>query len=453
MTQRLSSPIRANFEITEACPLACTHCYTYWGFASTGKRMSKDTSRRTLQSLLEVLNVLIEQRIQVITFTGGEPLTRRDLLFPFIETAKKAGMRVLVNTSGAMITARDVERFTELKTDGFLVSLMSANENVHNSLAHANSFSRTMRGITSLVEAGHTVTVNMVCSTENVKDVRKTAEVLSNVGVAMFAATPVLPTPGNPHSAHLHLSASEMRQLMMDLAWARDNLSMRVSTLDPVVHCQFNQEERDLLGDLLTQRYCCAGISDCAVSPDGNLRACIMSSENVGNIVKDGWDASWAALDKWGSKAILPKECQECDLVDQCGGGCRVASEALNGRINSPDPYMRGKVEGCALKSKSFQKPPRVDANLMLAFDDETSMRPEAFGGSLFNRSNATFVKKEVYELLEEQKRLGSFSASDWVSKYHLEEETVVSFLATLLAGGFIRVANQRKGGRANAQA
>lgn len=437
---RLGSPIRANFEITDACPLACEHCYTYWGFSATGSRHSRDRSGRSLEDLKAVLDIIISSGIQVVTFTGGEPLVRKDLLFPLIAQAKVARLRVLVNTSASMLTARDADHLADLEVDGFLVSLMSGFEDENNAIAHANSFARTSRGIKMLADRGLAVTVNMVCSKKNFASVRRTARLAFDLGATMFSATPMLPTIGNTMARDLHLSAHELRAVMMDLAWVRDTLPMRVTTLDPVAHCQFDADERHRLGGLLGERYCCAGITDCAISADGDLRACIMTDQVGGNIVRDGWQKAWNSLASWCSDQMLPIDCLGCSLVDSCGGGCRVAAQATTGFLNGKDPYMTAPIVGVCTPERNRAPLLSPGPDTMLEFHPEMITRPEPFGGTLFLRGKATFLKTTPFQLVVSQKELGPFAAKDWAEGNRVEMESILAFLSVLLADDFLRI-------------
>jgi radical SAM domain protein len=443
----MGSPIRANVEITDACPLACEHCYTYWGWSSTGIRNSRDRSGRTLIDLEPVIDTLISAGVQVVTFTGGEPLLRRDLLLPLIRHCKASGIRVLLNTSAVFITKSTAHELADSGLDGALVSLMSANATINNQLAHANSYTRTMRGAQLLASTGIKVTINMVCSKTNHDTVRTTAQLACDLGAQMFSATPMLPTAANNYASMLHLSAEQMRNVMFDLAWARDNLPIRVTTLDPVAHCAFNADEREFLGDLLTQRYCAAGITDCAVSPDGDLRACIMTGEVGGNILRDGWDTAWEQLANWRSEAMLPVECLQCNLVDQCGGGCRVAAHAVTGQFNGRDPYMTSPITTTDTKlttSADTNIATILDTDDLVEFDPKVTARAEPFGGTLFIDGKATFLKQAPFDLVLERLSSGPFTAHDWAAATDASPEAVISFMSVLAADGFLRRSPRR---------
>lgn len=440
----LGSPIRANLEITDACPLACEHCYTFWGFSATGHRNSRDTSGRGLAELSAVLSALIEAGLQIVTFTGGEPLARKDLLFPLISQAKEAGLRVLVNTTACMLTSADADQFASSGVDGFLVSLMSSDPAIHNAIAHANSHQRTLRGIRLLTDRGLAVTVNMVCSKSNHMTVRGTARLASELGAMMFSATPMLPTSCNAASRDLHLDADELRNVLFDLSWVRDHLPIRATTLDPVAHCQFDAEEREALGPLLGERYCCAGITDCAVSPDGDLRACIMTSEIGGNILRDGWDAAWAALSSWRSESMLPAECRSCTLVDACGGGCRVAAEATDGSLCGRDPYMTRAVHDPVPEPKrsviaaAVTEGPTLEPQGKLMFSRDLIARREPFGGSVFVRGKAVFLREDAFALVEHYANQDYFTPQQWSTENQISLESVLAFLGVLEEDRFL---------------
>jgi MoaA/NifB/PqqE/SkfB family radical SAM enzyme len=87
---RLKSPLRVNFELTEARNNACVHCYNFWRYQQTGERASHDDHSRSLKHFERMLDILIEQEVRTVTFTGGEPFLRKDVLFPLVARAKQA---------------------------------------------------------------------------------------------------------------------------------------------------------------------------------------------------------------------------------------------------------------------------------------------------------------------------------------------------------------------------
>lgn len=435
---RLKSPLRAQIELTEACNNACIHCYNYWRYLKTGKKLKTDDRERTLDHFSRILKVIIDQDIGSITFTGGEPLIRKDILFDLIKIARDAELQVSINSNAALITEKDIFRFKELGVDSFLISLLSHNAKTHNTMALANSYSRTIRGIQRLVEAGLCPSVNMVTSQANIKDVKKTAELVKEIGVKSFTATPILSCHLSQGHNAITLSPEQIKKSLTDLSWAKEYLGLDVGVLEPLPHCMFTEKERSSVFSITGFRYCCAGISDCAISPDGDVRPCILSSEIGGNIFKDGWDKSWHNLSQWKSSDMLPPDCLKCKVVDYCGGGCRVSALAKNGGITAKDPYMTSPILEDSPSIIRRQDSVNLSNSQNLNFLSSLRTRKEEFGGVIFFNEEFLFLNKDSFNLIISIINERGFSVDNIATKFQLEKSHVQNFFAILLKKGFL---------------
>lgn len=433
----LGSPIRANLEITEACPLACKHCYTYWGYAATGKKVFPQNEHYDLEHFSRIIDILSEHGIRTLTLTGGEPFEKRDILYPLIRLAKDRGMVVFVNTSAVLVEQKDAEIIKNLDTDGFLVSLMSCDKETNNRLAQADSYDKTINGIKNLVEAGQNVNINMVCSKENYRDVRRTALLVEKLGAWSFSAAPMMAALSYPDYLAMRLSKSELSNVIHDLIWVKENTKLLTTTLEALPYCAFSEEELEELRPILSHSYCGAGLSDCAISASGDIRPCIMSAESVGNILKDNWDEIWRKLSKWRTDDILPSECQKCTAVDECGGGCRVSAKTINGSFSANDPYMVGKLSR-KLNYTVSDMPAMQDKS---AFSEDTRLcisrnavdRHEPFGGTIFIGNRAVFLKEDPYALYCKMKEMIAFTPAQIVADYDVNLNDFLSFIYLLI--------------------
>ena len=440
----LGSPIRANLEITEACPLACKHCYTYWGFAATGKKVFPQDESYKLEHFSRIIDILSNRGVRTLTLTGGEPFEKRDILYPLIKFAKDRGMIVFVNTSAILVEQKDVEIIKSLNADGFLVSLMSCDKETNNRLAQADSYDKTINGIKNLVEAGQNVNINMVCSKENYKDVRRTALLVEKLGAWSFSAAPMMAALSYPDYLAMRLSGSELNSVIHDLLWVKEHTKLLTTTLEALPYCAFSENELEELRPILSHSYCGAGLSDCAISVSGDIRPCIMSGESVGNILKDDWDDIWRKLSKWRSGDILPSECLKCTAVDECGGGCRVSAKTVNGSFSANDPYMVGRLsrklapavsDTHAMPGKSvFSKDTR------LCISRKAVDRHEPFGGTVFIGNRAVFLKEGPYELYCRMKEMRAFSPAQIEADYGVNLIDFLNFIQLLLDEGIVDI-------------
>lgn len=432
---KLSGPLTAQLELTEACNCLCRHCYNYWRYTQTGKILSKDDGSVSDEQLRQILQILIDNGVFKVTFTGGEPFLRRMALTRLVEQAKSSGLHVGINSNAVLISDKDVEMIIGNRVDSVLVSLISGKEETHNLITGVNSYKRTVDGIKRLIDGGVNVTVNMVVSQPNFATLEETVEFVASIGVKSFAATPVLACPFASSHLDMRLTSEQIRHVVAVLFEAK-NRGMEVDILEPIAHCLFSMEELAKYGQLLQHRYCCAGITDMAISPTGDTRPCVLSHQISGNLLVDGWKKCWEEMGLWRTPEILPDICQTCNVVDYCGGGCRVSALSQSGSLNSPDPNVTQPITDTSYlyrKEDVDHVIPQVSDDQRYSMAKGIRRRSEEFGGVLFLDNSFTFLSKEGYHLFESIKDTDSFSLADLVMR-GIARDTAAGFISYFLA-------------------
>jgi len=434
---RLKSPLAAQLEITGACNNACRHCYNYWRYLETGQRISSDPGEQTLGHFQQLLGSLIANEVRTVTITGGEPFLRRDVLFDLVAAAKEAGMKAGVNTNGALITMNDIRRLKDVEVDFLLVSLLSDDPAIHDGIANSHSHALTSEAIANLVEAGLCAAANMVVSTHNWDRVRQTAMYARGLGLNEISATPVLPCPlAKSHSALL-LTPEQVKAALNDLLWVQEQ-GMMVDVLEPLAHCMFSPEERTRFAQFLNHRSCSAGISDMVISPNGDVRPCILATQTCGNLLVDGWRRCWDSLARWCSPNLLPHGCLNCDAVDECGGGCRIAALASSGSINGKDPYMTQPLVGVGVVESDGSTRPKLRPETVVAFPPAASTRDEEFGCVVFCGRSFMFLDHDGTELLRYLEDHGAVTLGTIMEDVDISREDLTDFLGILISRGFL---------------
>lgn len=132
------------WDITYACPLRCSHCYS-----ESGRRPSRQLAH---DDLLRVTDALLALDPLAIVLAGGEPLIVRDLP-EVITRITGAGVQVHLYTSGWAVTPKIVENVLRLCTS-VSVSVDGATAEVHDRIrGRAGSFDRAMNALAVLDEA------------------------------------------------------------------------------------------------------------------------------------------------------------------------------------------------------------------------------------------------------------------------------------------------------------
>jgi radical SAM protein with 4Fe4S-binding SPASM domain len=186
------------------------------------------------------------------------------------------------------------------------------------------------------------------------------------------------------------------------------------------------------------------GITEAAIAPEGDVRPCIHTDRVAGNILTDGWNRCWKALETWTSSDILPSDCLGCEAVDHCGGGCRMAALDKYGDICAKDPYMAEPLveSGQLVKSKTDHPIPDDDDRIVKS--SGFVLRKEAFGGAVFAYKRYMFLKPEPFAFLQEISTRESFSISDLASEFLVDIPELREFIGNLVDRGFLVLKERR---------
>lgn len=143
------------------CNQKCLHCY------AAGQPLS-DTPELTTAQWKEVLDRLRAANIPQVTFTGGEPTLRADLV-ELVDAAQWFVTRL--NTNGRLLTPMLCQKLYDASLDSVQVTLYSHDPATHNALVGADGFDDTVAGIRTAVAAGLSVSVNTpLCSLNTAYD-------------------------------------------------------------------------------------------------------------------------------------------------------------------------------------------------------------------------------------------------------------------------------------------
>ncbi|WP_263451483.1 radical SAM protein [Hyalangium gracile] len=158
----LSRPPDVIWDVTYACPLRCTHCYS-----ESGRRASRQLRH---EEMLRVADALISLRPSSVQLSGGEPMLVKGLV-QLAERFQQAGISVALYTSGWLMTPEIVPELFRVFSQ-IHVSVDGATARVHEAIrGRVGGFERAMRALTLLDAAareerertGRSVTFGVDC--------------------------------------------------------------------------------------------------------------------------------------------------------------------------------------------------------------------------------------------------------------------------------------------------
>ena len=263
------------------CNQSCVHCY------AAGQDMAEEEELAT-EEWKKIIDKCRDECIPQVTFTGGEPTMREDLI-ELIDHAKWFVTRL--NTNGIKLTKDYCEKLMAASLDSVQITFYSHDENIHNELVGAKMYDKTLEGIKNALEAGLNISINTPLCIKN-KDYTDTLRFLHDLGVTYVTCSGLI-TTGNaagPESESLQLSKEEIRDILgsaVDYAYAN---GMEISFTSP----GWIDEEFFAKNGLATPT-CGACLSNMAITPGGNVVPCQswLTDGNLGNFLSEDWNKIW----------------------------------------------------------------------------------------------------------------------------------------------------------------
>ena len=286
---RMSAPHRMDLMISAMtregrwhCNQKCLHCY------AAGQPMG-ETPELSTEQWKTALALLRKANIPQVTFTGGEPTLRSDL----VELVQAAAWFVTrLNTNGRLLTPELCAGLYEASLDSVQVTLYSAEGNIHNQLVGTNGFNDTVQGIRHAVEAGLIVSVNTpLCSLNT--HYAETLRFAHSLGVRYATCSGLIPS-GSACGQESRATALTPEQLTDVLRQAVDTAEELGMELDFTSPGWLDEETLRSLGLNLIPS-CGACLSNMAVTPDGKVVPCQswLSDEPLGDLLHDDWADIW----------------------------------------------------------------------------------------------------------------------------------------------------------------
>ena len=285
------------------CNQKCLHCY------AAGQPLS-DTPELTTAQWREILAKLRAANVPQVTFTGGEPTLRADLV-ELVEAAQWFVTRL--NTNGRLLTPELCRRLYDASLDSVQVTLYSHDPAIHNALVGAEGFDDTVTGIRNAVAAGLSVSVNTPLCSLN-EDYAATVRFVHELGVRYVTCSGLIPSGSaeGAESRATRLTEEQLTDVLRRAVTAAEELGMEMDFTSP----GWLKEETLRSMGLTLVPSCGACLSNMAIAPDGGVIPCQswLSSQPLGNMLTDDWDKIWQSQRCAAIRAKSAKMEQLCQL-------------------------------------------------------------------------------------------------------------------------------------------
>lgn len=268
----------------KACPLDCAACY-----AKEAKAMSIETPLST-EVWCDIIDNCRGAGIPMITFTGGEPLTRSDI----IELVAHAAWFVTrINTSAVNLTREMADELRRASLDGIQITLYSNLAEIHDRLVGVEgAFEKTIKGISHALEAGLEVSINTPLVSAN-KDYLPLIDFANDLGICHLTCSGLIPVGGavDQMVSGAALTPEELETLLSEAVERCRVHGMNISFTSP----GWLPEARLLELGLPSAPLCGACASNMGITPSGLVVPCQswLDGTSLGDMRSTPWERIW----------------------------------------------------------------------------------------------------------------------------------------------------------------
>jgi len=335
-------PYVIGWEITSRCNLACPHCYTR-------PAAGTDPYELNHEECLGQIDALAGLGLEIIGWTGGEPLLRHDLETLSDYALKKYGIKSTVTTNGVLL---DEARARSLKESGMAAIQISLDGSTFERNrtfrgADRDEYDKAIKALDICKSLEIKTNLAMLLCRLNLDDAPRMIDLARKHGVWGIRFCGFMPVGGAGRERVRHNMAlnGELKKLHDFIEEARE-------IQEPTV--MFDPGFGPIPPDYWFHE-CVAGVETMYLKANGDLYPCtglLHDKFLVGNVrersLKELWNDPAMTVMAQYDRSRLHGECADCANFTNCHGACRGAAFAHTGELDGSIPNCLYRVKEIA---------------------------------------------------------------------------------------------------------
>lgn len=325
------------WHITERCNWHCRHCYQEE--KSIRDELNSKQMFNVFKQYISLLKLWNMEQAS-ISFTGGEPLIRNDLI-PFLRKIKRYHNNLVfrILSNGSLLSKPIIRKLKLLGIQNFQVSLEGMKENNDN-IRGDGAFEKTVKAI-KLLDANKVKTaVSFTLTKQNVKDIHPLVNLCEELGVSALGIRRLVPCGIGMQLRKQLLEPFELREQYLNIEKIKRMLKRKKIKLKILNGCE--QGLIALEKKCKMDNFCCVveGRS-IAILPNGDVLACRRLPIKLGNVLEKSLsDIYYNSAIFWNLKDLsnIHRKCKKCDVFYLCLGGAKCVTYSYFNELPKPDP-------------------------------------------------------------------------------------------------------------------
>ncbi len=322
-----------SFGVTNRCVLKCPHCY-------------RDASRPLPDELstdecIRLIDELHKSNTRILVFSGGEPLTRQDIL-ELIRYASSLKISTALATSGLPLNEQVINKLADSGLKYIAISLDSSKPEIHDRFRGIPGLWNHVVGLLKIIrEYNIDIQINFTLCRLNLDDVKEIIDLCLKYDVKNLHIFHIVPVGrAIKYYEDIKLDMKTVLRVCLEaIKYGIDKVNVKPTCI-PQFWPYLKLTDPDLFKKISRGRSigCIAGISYMYISPRGDVYPCPYTPYTVGNVRKNTLlDIVRCELFDRLRRRELSEPCRSCTFVNVCSG-CRARALAYSGDVLGPDP-------------------------------------------------------------------------------------------------------------------
>lgn len=167
--------------VTDRCNLRCNYC-----MPSEGIDFAENSKLFTIDELSRLSKIMVEQGIDKIRITGGEPFVRKDLMTLLRNLTALTGLNDISITTNATLIGPYIDELKELGIKNINVSLDAIDRETFERITRRDQYDTVQNNLIRLISEGFNVRINfIVLDNQNTQDILPILEVMKHYRVSV----------------------------------------------------------------------------------------------------------------------------------------------------------------------------------------------------------------------------------------------------------------------------
>jgi len=337
----------AIWNFTNRCNLSCMHCYS----KSTLDEVDTLTTEQIKKTILEMK----DNGVKFIIFSGGEPLTRKDL-FEIADFCKDNGIITYLSSNGLYFTSKNIKRIVD--TFNYVGVSIDGDEETHDYFRGLKgAFKETLKAVLLANSTGAKVGIRFTITKETVNSLEYIFDLVEQHNIPKIYISHLVYSGRGLDNLKMDLTKEQRREsvnFILDKAFQyyKEGRDIEIVTgnmeQDGILFLNRFTQEYPELHDTMRERLVAWGGNSAGrkllnINSEGDVRPDPFFPLTVGNIIEQDFGDIWQEGELLDALRIHPRKqisgiCAECEQIDICNGGSRARAYAITGDLWSEDP-------------------------------------------------------------------------------------------------------------------